>query len=135
MTPTLPLFIYGTLLDPHRRQKVLGRPLGDTPLIVARLVGYRRHRVAGVDYPAVRRATGGEVEGALLTVRGRREWDRLIAYETAEYLLRRVQVMERETHRLRPALCFVARPRLPLTREAWDLESWRRRNDIFDRLR
>lgn len=127
MNRHLPLFIYGTLLDDGRRKRVLGRPQHRQALPAARLMNYQCRRVFGGDYPAIRPATGAKVDGALLAVRGPREWQRLIAYETAEYVLRRVWVLDMAEARRRPALCFIARERLPLTRDGWDLEGWRHR--------
>ncbi len=66
MTASLPLFVYGTLMDPSVRARVLGaRP--HMTVRPARLAGFRRVVVPGFQYPVI--ATGApsdRVDGQLL---------------------------------------------------------------------
>jgi gamma-glutamylcyclotransferase (GGCT)/AIG2-like uncharacterized protein YtfP len=81
------LFLYGTLLDPARLARCVGRAVALTP---ARLPGWRRVAMRGGRYPTLVRARA-TVAGALARVdaAGLR---RLIAYEGPLYDLRRLAV-------------------------------------------
>ena len=58
----LPLFVYGTLTDPHVRERLLGRRC-DLEVIRALLRDYARVSVPGVAYPFVAPEVGGAVDG------------------------------------------------------------------------
>lgn len=65
-TIALPLFAYGTLMDPAVRARVLG-PRPNLTARPARLAGYRRVVVAGFEYPVIAAGTPEDcVEGQLL---------------------------------------------------------------------
>jgi gamma-glutamylcyclotransferase (GGCT)/AIG2-like uncharacterized protein YtfP len=85
----VPLFLYGTLLDPV----VLARVTGDAGLVrrlsPARLRGWRRVGLRGAPYPTLVAEAGAVVEGALLRVPPQ-VLARLAAYEGREYRLRPV---------------------------------------------
>ncbi len=81
------LFLYGTLLEPARLARCVGRTVR---LVPARLRGWRRVAMKGGRYPTLVRARGG-VAGAVAVVdaAGLR---RLMAYEGPLYDLRRLAV-------------------------------------------
>ncbi len=81
------LFLYGTLLEPARLARCVGRTVR---LVPARLRGWRRVAMKGGRYPTLVRARGG-VAGAVAEVdaAGLR---RLMAYEGPLYDLRRLAV-------------------------------------------
>jgi gamma-glutamylcyclotransferase (GGCT)/AIG2-like uncharacterized protein YtfP len=105
------VFVYGTLLDPARAERLTGRPAKLRP---ARLKGYRRVRLRGTPYPTLLRARD-EVRGALLALDG---WSfrKLHAYEGPRYRLTRVR--PRVAGRAEPvtALAWIAPG---ATRQAW----------------
>jgi Gamma-glutamyl cyclotransferase, AIG2-like len=58
---------------------------GVLPSEAARLHGYRRHPVRGEDYPGLRLAEGGVVDGRLYRGLDTAQWARLDAFEGADY--------------------------------------------------
>jgi hypothetical protein len=86
----LPLFIYGTLIDPTMRAAVFGAPLRVGFATPARLAGFRRVTARARRYPVLIRNRSAITEGLLIPRIGGRAWRRLIAYEGAEYRLARV---------------------------------------------
>lgn len=85
---TSALFVYGSLLDPVLRKRLLGRPVDATP---ARLDGYDRRQQR---YLFIVKCEGAETEGALLRDLSDRDLEILDAYEEvpALYTRERVQV-------------------------------------------
>ncbi len=83
------LFAYGTLMCPEIMQRVTGVLPEALP---ARLDGYRRGPLAGVDYPAIfpRREAG--VEGLLYLDLPPWVWPRLDLFEGTTYSRRTVEV-------------------------------------------
>ncbi|HYU19764.1 MAG TPA: gamma-glutamylcyclotransferase family protein [Chloroflexota bacterium] len=65
MASPMPLFVYGTLLDPEVRAFVLGRR-PDLETLRARLPGYRRSTESGFGYPFLVRAEEDAVDGMLI---------------------------------------------------------------------
>jgi Gamma-glutamyl cyclotransferase, AIG2-like len=86
------LFIFGTLLDPVTRGRVLGRPLRETDAIPALLAGCERVYARGHEYPVLVRAPEGIVDGLLIPRLTAREKARLRIYEGSGYRLARVRV-------------------------------------------
>ncbi len=80
------LFVYGTLLDPSMRERLLGRPV---EAIAARLAGYQRGR--GKHFYIVRKA-GAEAPGAILTGLRERDFGILDGYEEVPSLYTRERV-------------------------------------------
>jgi gamma-glutamylcyclotransferase (GGCT)/AIG2-like uncharacterized protein YtfP len=104
----VPIFVYGTLLDP----RVFARFAGRAPLhraLPARLPGFRRVALRGTPYPTLLRGAG-EVAGLLLPRLAPAAMARLSAYEGASYAL--------------VPLC-VATPRGPRRVRAWMAARWR----------
>ncbi|MGG5885759.1 gamma-glutamylcyclotransferase family protein [Falsiroseomonas sp. HC035] len=87
----LPVFVYGSLLDPV----VLARQSGRRGLmrlaVRAVLLGWRRVGLRGTAFPTLVRARGCRTDGVLLRLCGA-PIRRLIAYEGVAYRLRRVRV-------------------------------------------
>ena len=86
MTPDA-CFTYGSLMWADIMARVCGRVLASEP---ARLFGHSRHPVRGEDYPGLRPAAGGVIEGRLYRGIDESLWRRLDAFEGADY--ERVQV-------------------------------------------
>ena len=86
------LFVFGTLLDPVTRGRVLGRPLRVSETVPALLEGCERVQGRGRHYPVLIRDPGGIVDGLLLIKLSARERARLKTYEGSEYRLARVRV-------------------------------------------
>ncbi|MFZ0889503.1 MAG: gamma-glutamylcyclotransferase family protein [Candidatus Binataceae bacterium] len=80
------LFVYGTLVEPRLRERVIGRPVEG---IAARLPGYERRR--GRYFYVVRRE-GGQTEGLLLTGLSPRDFEILDRYEEVPTLYTRERV-------------------------------------------
>ncbi len=80
------LFVYGTLLNPELRARLLGRQVDTVP---ARLVGYARARRR---YFFVTKQRGAETEGALLLRLTRGDLQLLDEYEEVPRLYTREKV-------------------------------------------
>ena len=90
---SLPLFVYGTLLDPSVRARVLGVKQEVTAR-PARLAGYRRLVIPGFEYPVIAAGEPSDsVEGQLLDGLSHADYAVLDEYEdVAEGLYARVRV-------------------------------------------
>ena len=86
------LFVFGTLLDPVVRARVLGRPLRPLETVPALLVGCERVQGRGRHYPVLIRDPDGIVDGLILSKLSARERARLKVYEGSEYRLARMRV-------------------------------------------
>ena len=86
------LFVFGTLLDPVTRARVLGRPLRSSESVPALIEGCERVQARGRHYPVLIRDPGGAVDGLLLPKLSARERARLKVYEGSEYRLVRMRV-------------------------------------------
>jgi gamma-glutamylcyclotransferase (GGCT)/AIG2-like uncharacterized protein YtfP len=84
--PASLLFVYGALLDPVRRRRLLGRAIEARP---ATLIGYARMRAR--HYYIVRRA-GAETRGGLLIGLGARDFRILDEYEEVPRLYTRERI-------------------------------------------
>jgi hypothetical protein len=123
----LPLFFFGTLVDPDILGLVIGRPVEPGELEPARLFGFRRVRVQGASYPMLVPDPAGRVEGRLWRGGTAEERARLDAYEGPGYRLEPV-VVETASGDRAAALVYQAVPgALRPTDEAWDLASWQAR--------
>lgn len=94
------LFVFGTLLDPITRGRVLGRPLRSADTVPALLYGCERVYARGHRYPVLVRDPNGVVDGLLILRLSARERARLGVYEGSQYRLARVRV--RTLHSGRP---------------------------------
>lgn len=104
----MPLFVYGTLLDPRLLARLAGRAALPRAM-PARLAGWRRVRLRGTPYPTLLRGPG-EVAGLLLPRLAPAALARLAAYEGPSYGLRPV---------------LVATRRGPRRARAWVAAAWR----------
>jgi gamma-glutamylcyclotransferase (GGCT)/AIG2-like uncharacterized protein YtfP len=84
--PTLPLFVYGSLIDPIHRAKVLGHLADGVPAI---LHGFVRGRSR---YWYIRRREGAETAGLVLSDLDARDFATLDHYEDVPTLYIRDQV-------------------------------------------
>lgn len=111
---TLPLFLYGTLLDARTLARHSGERGLPRRLRPARLVGWRRVMLRGTPYPTLLRDPAGVVAGALCRP-GAAALRRLAAYEGASYRLLPVCVYVR--------VCVG--PSRPRRARAWAAPRWR----------
>ena len=119
-----PLFIYGTLLVPEVMRAVLGREIKPVP---AALRGYRRLLVRGALHCGILPDPDSRVTGAVIDGLTSEDLAALDYFEEGMYERRRVEV-KLESGRVTEAETFVVRPshRHLLTRQPWDLETFRR---------
>lgn len=82
-------FTYGSLMWADIMARVCG---GELPSEAARLHGYRRHPVRGEDYPGLRPALAGVVDGRLYRGIDAAVWARLDVFEGADYERLQVEV-------------------------------------------
>jgi len=75
-------FTYGSLMWADIMARVCG---GVLPSEAARLPGHSRHPVRGEDYPGLRPAEGGVVDGRLYRGIAAAQWARLDAFEGSDY--------------------------------------------------
>lgn len=112
-----PLFVYGTLRDPHLLGAVLARPLSANAVRRAAAPGY-----IAVHYPALVRRPGGSAPGLALLDLTPFERDLLDAYEGEEYRRGIVAVMiDEELHEAEVYLPTVA---IDADAPDWTLEHW-----------
>ncbi len=76
----LPLFVYGTLLDPEFTSRLLEH---DVEIEAARLLDFEILTLEGLDYPTVFEAPGEVVAGRLYRELSGEDYHRLDAYEGA----------------------------------------------------
>jgi gamma-glutamylcyclotransferase (GGCT)/AIG2-like uncharacterized protein YtfP len=82
----LPLFIYGSLIDPVHRAEIIGRPI---EAMAATLNGYERGKRR---YWYIRARPGATVEGAILTGLTEEEFATLDEYEEVPTLYTRKRI-------------------------------------------
>lgn len=118
------LFVYGSLLVPRVRSRLLGR---DVLAVPARLEDHERKGIKNEIYPALRHRPGARVSGELLLVSGR-ELARLDAYEGELYVRRPVTVVLADGTQ-RNAATYLIAPGFErrMTESDWSLEAYRRR--------
>ena len=86
MNDDVPLFVYGSLMNPAERLRLLGRPIEASP---ARLSGYTRGRKR---YYFVKREEGAITSGAILEGLSARELAMLDDYEDVPALYTRERI-------------------------------------------
>ncbi|ARU55700.1 hypothetical protein OLMES_1625 [Oleiphilus messinensis] len=125
--PSLPCFVYGTLLIPDVIQAVLGRLPDAQP---ARLQGYGAYLLKGQVYPAIRkesplRNTSGLLYHGLCSA----EWQRLDDYEGQWYQRKLITVLTGKPPLARTQACtYILRTSFTrlLTDRPWDLEHFKK---------
>jgi len=126
--PRLPLFVFGSLMDPDLLSVVLGGAPDHLDREPARLAGYRRHRAEGEVFPVlVEDAAGrGWVDGLLLHGLTDGDLARILYYEGAEYAPHIVTVTAapRERRRRCRSRAFLSTGVLRDSGEPWELASW-----------
>lgn len=92
-------FFYGTLMAPAVLHRVIHGTTTPAPwqrdLLATRpalLHHYRRHKVAGADYPAIRRVPSASVRGSLVTGLNAQDMRRLDIFEGEQYVRVSVEV-------------------------------------------
>lgn len=98
------LFFYGTLMHDAILSRVLGRKV-DNRTEEAVLLENARHRVVGVDYPAVVPESGHQVMGTLCSGLSQKDLQRLDMFEGDEYERRFVKV--KTTHGISEAQTYI----------------------------
>ena len=119
----LPLFVYGSLVDPAILARVCRRRVGAFPTEPATLSDHRRVYVAGAWYPTVVKCCGRRVDGLLIDGLDRDCMRRLGEYEGPEYETRARQVVGARRGKV-TARVFIARPGIRLLHQDWDPEGW-----------
>jgi len=85
------LFVYGSLLEPSLRRRLLGREIAAKP---ATLSGYRAYYLNNQGYPALRRMAGGVTPGMLLQGLSYEDLRRLDRYEGELYYRRKLKIRQ-----------------------------------------
>jgi len=86
---TYSLFVYGSLLEPALRRRLLAREVAAE---VASLTGYRAYFLKNQDYPALRQVAGAVTTGLLIQGLSGDEMRRLDDYEGELYTRRKLKV-------------------------------------------
>ena len=97
------LFVYGTLMNPAERLRLLGRPIDASP---ARLPGYTRGRKR---YYYVAKREDAVTDGAILEGLGARDFEVLDAYEEVPtlYTRERIEVVAADARKIE---CWIYLP-------------------------
>ena len=119
------LFVYGTLLDPWIRRRVLGR---NHRLVIQQAVlrGHRIMRIRAKPYPNAQRCPGSHAQGQMLCGLSPSLLARLDAYEGDEYTRIPVRVFT-PSNRIVLAQMYRAIQTVQVTPERWTLVRWKRR--------
>jgi len=126
---SLPLFVYGTLLDADVRLLVIGRELDDTAMPPAMLSDHGVHVLAGHSVPAAVPKPGAEIVGRLLCGLTGAEHRRIAVFEGAAYDARTVTVaLADASGDSQAALVYLARPGQRTRAGGWSLEAWQQRD-------
>ncbi len=121
-------FFYGTRMDGDVLARVVGQPVPPPARMAAAVVeGYRRLYVACAWSHLLVPASGGWVEGRLVSGFDARAAARIAHFESDAYELEALPVRAAGRGAVR-ALTFMARPGVAASPEEWDLASWRRRH-------
>ncbi|MBI3443979.1 MAG: gamma-glutamylcyclotransferase [Magnetospirillum sp.] len=121
------MFIFGTLMDPHVREAVLGRNPAGLNLEAGRLEGWRLAHVAGRAYPMLIPHPTGRVEGILLHGLTDEDRRRLDYYEGDEYVCVELEIAAAGESRRR-AQVYACRHGVSPGRDGWRLVEWQRRH-------
>lgn len=118
-------FLYGTLRDEALLSVVTGLPRERLSPSAAILPGWEVRRVAGADWPFIRRAAGGVAHGVLVEGLGEEAVARLAYYEGAHrYRLGSVCVTLPEAHAPAEALAFLPLEESQPDGGMWDFPAW-----------
>jgi len=120
---SVPMFFFGTLMDPDVLALVLGHPLGGVRIEPASVRGVRRVHVAGRSYPMLCPHPGGRVEGHLVGGLTALDRARLAYYEGWEYDVGSVTVTDAAGRTVR-AQMYVCPPQIEADDRVWRLDRW-----------
>ena len=115
---SLPLFVFGTLLDAKVRYRVLGRTIPHRHLRDAVVKVRERCTVAGRDYPMLCRAPRGRVWGKVIRHLTEQDWTLLDHYEGSEYVRSPIAVWTKSGKRL-DAVTYLCPPHVKASRHPW----------------
>lgn len=115
------LFAYGTLMVPEILNAVCGCRRSGEPAL---LHGYRRRRVIGADYPAIRPWAGETVEGLLYTGLSDDQTDMLDAFEGSMYQRREVEISVAAGKQDAQTYVLAARYASLLSNQHWSLKQF-----------
>jgi gamma-glutamylcyclotransferase (GGCT)/AIG2-like uncharacterized protein YtfP len=119
-------FFYGTLMDRDVLSAVLGRRVKRSDLKSARVKGYRRASVRGLDYPIVAPDKSAFVAGVMLDRATNADFNKLNAYEEG-YRLVHVPVQSPGALHAK-AYLFAGEPEaITIAGKFWSLTAWRKR--------
>ncbi|WP_196260153.1 gamma-glutamylcyclotransferase family protein [Pelagibacterium limicola] len=122
--PSLPLFVYGTLCDPHIRALVLGQRLADEALQRVSAPGWRAVYIPGVLYPALVANQDDAADGLLIEGLSAAALARLDVYEGNQY--RREALLVRSGNNTVGAQAYLPRRAISANAPRWDFEHWTR---------
>jgi gamma-glutamylcyclotransferase (GGCT)/AIG2-like uncharacterized protein YtfP len=118
----LPLFVYGTLRDPHLLGAVLARPISADAVRASVAPGYSAVHYPGRVYPGLVRRPGASARGLVLLGLTPFERDLLDAFEGEEYRRGIVPVIiDEELHEAEVYLPTIA---IATDAPEWTLERW-----------
>jgi hypothetical protein len=120
----LALFLFGTLMDPDVRGKVLGRPVAPRELEPATLLGWRRVRARGGAYPLILPAPADRVDGLLFLRPSPRDRLRILHFESEEYAPAPVTVLRADGARHAAEAFLALDGVLASDGEPWHLAAW-----------
>ncbi|WP_404401286.1 gamma-glutamylcyclotransferase family protein [Pelagibacterium halotolerans] len=125
MTPTppaLPLFVYGTLRDPHVLAAVVNRRLHETETAPARAPDFRTVYYPGHTFPAIIPVPGTAAPGLVLYGLGETEMALLDAYEGDDYIRAPVTIAVRGE--AITAWAYLPTAQISADAPDWTLEQW-----------
>ncbi|MEG3617614.1 gamma-glutamylcyclotransferase family protein [Magnetovibrio sp. PR-2] len=123
MTRARDVFFYGTLLDTDVLTRVVGHAVPSTRLIPGTIQGYQRVYVQGEAFPTLVEGAG-VIDGLVYRTCGPKDWERIFAYERAEYDL--AQERAQTEQGAFDVHVFVKGKTQRATDKHWDYPSWRR---------
>lgn len=127
----LPLFCFGSLMDPDVLSCVLDAPVPVRISIQpASLPGYRKARLPHENYPMLVPDAESVAPGVLITGLNKEELDRIVFFEGEEYELAPCQVYSDENE-IMEALFFDEGIMPPPQSEEWDLATWQCRSKEY----
>ena len=119
---SIPLFVYGSMLDPDVRSIILGDSTQQVTLVTANLPDHVCLKLPDESYPVLSAESGCVTHGAILLGLDENSWDRMNFFESDEFKLVEISVLSQG--RISPALCYGAGAIMQGAKQPWTLEHW-----------